>query len=383
MTTQIEVKIDTEALRRALEPSLDTGQASAGGAATLTDNTKEWVVNAWANYLIELTEGAGKGEFRRIASNTATVITVAPAWTAGLVPDASTHYRITPFGILAGAITIPYSVDIPRELAHGTATAGGANTLTDATAGINYDVNAFAGCLIRILDGTGAGQSRRIASNTATVITITNAWAVNPAAGSIYTIEPLPPVDIPRELAHGVATAGGANTLTDATAGINFDVNAFEGCLLKILAGPGAGQSRVIESNTATVITVSNAWAVNPAAGSIYTIEPLPDPMLVLTAVHRTYVSTDDVVNQDVWTPAAGKRFVMTDFKLSTNEACVVQLLDEAAVIETFYFGSYGGCVSNQRMPYRSAAINQDLKLTTTGLSASGHVSISVDGKEE
>jgi hypothetical protein len=42
---------------------------------------------------------------------------------------------------------------------------------------------------VRIKSGTGAGQIRTIASNTATVITVSAAWAINPDATSVYAIE--------------------------------------------------------------------------------------------------------------------------------------------------------------------------------------------------
>ena len=77
MSTQTVITIDAEAFRRILEPSVDTGIATAGGAATITDALKNWPVDAWQDCIIEITEGTGKGQIRRCVSNTATVITVA------------------------------------------------------------------------------------------------------------------------------------------------------------------------------------------------------------------------------------------------------------------------------------------------------------------
>jgi len=47
----------------------------------------------------------------------------------------------------------------------------------------------FAGCLVRIAEGTGAGQVRIIASNTGTVLTIDSPWAIEPDAGSVFFVE--------------------------------------------------------------------------------------------------------------------------------------------------------------------------------------------------
>jgi hypothetical protein len=68
----------------------------------------------------------------------------------------------------------------------GTATAGGATTLTDS--GKSWAVNTYAGYELRIASGTGSGQRRTIASNTATILTVSSAWATNPDATSVYAI---------------------------------------------------------------------------------------------------------------------------------------------------------------------------------------------------
>lgn len=69
-----------------------TGTATGGGASTLTHTGKNWTVDTWKNYQLRIVSGTGAGQFRPIASNTATVITVASAWTT--VPDATSVYAI-------------------------------------------------------------------------------------------------------------------------------------------------------------------------------------------------------------------------------------------------------------------------------------------------
>jgi hypothetical protein len=71
--------------------------------------------------------------------------------------------------------------------ATGTATAGGASTLTNS--GKSWTTNQWTNYQIRIVSGTGAGQIRTIASNTGTVITTSAAWTTNPDATSVYSIE--------------------------------------------------------------------------------------------------------------------------------------------------------------------------------------------------
>jgi hypothetical protein len=66
------------------------------------------------------------------------------------------------------------------------ATIATANTVGNATAemgGVNY-----AGTIVRILSGTGADQEYPIASNTATILTLTEPWGVQPDATSQFVV---------------------------------------------------------------------------------------------------------------------------------------------------------------------------------------------------
>lgn len=68
----------------------------------------------------------------------------------------------------------------------GTATAGAATTLTDGAK--TWTTNQWTNYQVRITGGTGIGQTRAIASNTGTVLTVA-AWTTNPDATSTYVIE--------------------------------------------------------------------------------------------------------------------------------------------------------------------------------------------------
>lgn len=68
----------------------------------------------------------------------------------------------------------------------GTATAGAASTLTDAAK--TWTANVQANRAVTITGGTGAGQSRRIVSNTGTALTVESPWATQPDATSVYRI---------------------------------------------------------------------------------------------------------------------------------------------------------------------------------------------------
>jgi hypothetical protein len=73
--------------------------------------------------------------------------------------------------------------------ATGTATAGSTTTLTDGAKA--WGTNQWTNYQVRITGGTGAGQVRAIASNTATVLTVGVPFTVTPDATSAYVVEGL------------------------------------------------------------------------------------------------------------------------------------------------------------------------------------------------
>lgn len=75
-----------------VEQEFATGTATGGGATTLTNSSKSWGINMWANYQIRIKTGTGAGQIRTIASNTGTVITLSSAW--AINPDATSVYAI-------------------------------------------------------------------------------------------------------------------------------------------------------------------------------------------------------------------------------------------------------------------------------------------------
>ena len=201
-------------------PNGPTGTASAGGASTITTVTT--VARSLSGYTVRITGGTGAGQERVIASNTIganSVITVAAPWDTS--PDATSTYLLLTgrFYVFiggasgpnmkywdlatstwSGGLTMTGAPTTPgtdcklrstpgfiSEFTTGTATAGGASTLTNSAK--TWTVNQWANAQVRITAGTGAGQVRTIASNTSTVLTTSAAWTVNPDATSVYRIE--------------------------------------------------------------------------------------------------------------------------------------------------------------------------------------------------
>lgn len=153
-------------------------------------------------------------------------------------------------------------------LFNSTVVSATSNTLTAAT-GLFGSVNAWVSCVVTITGGTGAGQVRRVLSNTITVLTLRSNWSVTPDATSTFTLEGL--------LTSGTATSGGASTLTDSTKSTDWASSEFIGYVVRILSGTGSGQARKITANTTTQLTVSPAWTTQPDATSVYEVRKAGD----------------------------------------------------------------------------------------------------------
>lgn len=207
-------------------PSGPTGTASAGGATTITTTTTvlaDLAPRGGVYHKIRITSGTGAGQERLIASASMganSIVTVTQAWDTN--PDATSVYllltgRVWLFGggtLAAGSfkywdyatqtwsgnrsitgVSATFGTDGRLIGTHstrgtfgtGTATSGASTTLTQT--GKTWTVNSWTNYQVRITAGTGAGQVRTIASNTATALTVSSAWGTNPDATSVYVIE--------------------------------------------------------------------------------------------------------------------------------------------------------------------------------------------------
>ncbi|MBF8255125.1 MAG: hypothetical protein HW375_32 [Anaerolineales bacterium] len=122
-----------------------------------------------------------------------------------------------------------------ESLDTGTATAGGASTLTDGAKA--WAVNNWARCRVVITGGTGIGQVRVISSNTATELTVSATWTTNPDGTSTYLIQPSPPVY--RRLAEAIA--GGHASIFYRAASGEVDFQIASGDAVNYIGGDDVG----------------------------------------------------------------------------------------------------------------------------------------------
>jgi len=76
--------------------------------------------------------------------------------------------------------------DDEEDAQTGTASDGDTSTLTDSSQ--SWSVNAYNKYYVWIHAGTGAGQVRKISSNTATELTVSSSWSTTPDSTSQYRI---------------------------------------------------------------------------------------------------------------------------------------------------------------------------------------------------
>jgi hypothetical protein len=144
------------------------GYATSGTTTSLTDSSKNWVVNQWAGYLFKVEAGTGYGSGRiSITSNTATTLNFA---TQTFTPDATTKYEIAD--------------------SWGLCTGGSTTTAIETTTK-NWTTNQWAGKRMRFTAGTPVGWETGISSNTNNTLTFT-ALSVAADTTSVYAIYGIP-----------------------------------------------------------------------------------------------------------------------------------------------------------------------------------------------
>lgn len=75
--------------------------ATTVSSTTIGDSGESWVINQFAGQIVEITGGTGVGQTRRVVSNTATTLTVSPAWTT--TPDTTSDFELNPEVLYGGS----------------------------------------------------------------------------------------------------------------------------------------------------------------------------------------------------------------------------------------------------------------------------------------
>lgn len=231
----------------------------------------------------------------------------------------------------------------------GTATGGSSTTLSDSSK--SWTTNQWAGNSVLTTSGSGAPQTRTVASNTSTTLTLSQpwgtvetgtasgqdtgtatgastfditdtskAWIVNQwhnftltltgGTGSPQTrtvssstenkLTVSPPFGT--ILVNGTATGATTTTITDTSK--TWTVNQWAGKNVDLLLGIGAPQTAAIVSNTSNSLTISAPWTTTPFSGTTYDIRQTLDPAVGTTyQVGQNSTATTLVSMRSSWIP--------------------------------------------------------------------------------
>lgn len=193
----------------------DTGTSTGSNTSTILNDTgKAWTVNQWKGYHVKITSGVGVGQTRTIASNTATQLTILSTEPWATTPTTSGYQVLSMAAVVYTHLPEPTKVEVsvadwkatvaafdetnqsaidtgsnwstsPDETGMSTG-SNTSSTLNDT--GKAWTVNQWKGREVKLTGGTGAGQLRRVVSNTATQLTVTPTWSPTPDGTSVYRI---------------------------------------------------------------------------------------------------------------------------------------------------------------------------------------------------
>lgn len=176
--------------------------------------------------------------------------------------DAAYNTTVTVIGVDGTTAANPLTFEFITTAAGGITAISSQSTSLVVDACANWDVNELVGKTIGVagVSTTGAYQFRRITSNTATTITVTNALGTAAATGtSRYIITEAEAIGrdvqypIKEQGAAGAATGGSTTTLVDSSK--NWIPGSYTGYRVRIVAGTGLGAEIAITANTGTTLT--------------------------------------------------------------------------------------------------------------------------------
>jgi len=163
--------------------NLSATAADIFSLVTIGNSGLSQTVNVHADRTVVITVGTGKGQKRRIRSNSATTLTIWWPWTT--IPDATSKFAVYTFTKGAPRLLFtPTSVVLEQQ-------ASSADSRSVTSTALGMASGEHIGHTLRIVSGTGAGQSRKIGANSGQTITIEeneSAFSPAPDSSSVFRV---------------------------------------------------------------------------------------------------------------------------------------------------------------------------------------------------
>ena len=179
----------------------DEGQASAGGAATLTDTAKQWTYTKVTGTRVIVPAKFDEREIRMHVNGRSDTLTLTVDDVVGTVLATTIQTAIDASAIGASQVTVAW--DATNEVLTFENLRDGANPILFESVAGDGDILGILGLVTQttelggdkldayrldVLAGTGLDQTKTIVSNTAPVITVSGDWTTPPDSTSFYRI---------------------------------------------------------------------------------------------------------------------------------------------------------------------------------------------------
>lgn len=284
--------------------------ANSLGAMTITDSTKNWTINQYAGYQVRILSGTGVGQVRRILTNTATVLTLGDS-------------TLKPFEVYA----------IPSIFSPVPTTASSVYQIESSTATIDsaWAVTPAANSIFRMCSGSVFVTTSMVSNYGLMQYDVaTDVWYIRTVGNTVWNTVPTDFSIFKSDYSvstweKGTATSGTTTTLADTSK--NWTVNQWAGKYLRITSGTGEDQIRVVASNTATTLTWGAAGTA-PTTTSQYVIEGYDGG----TATSGTVSSLTDTTKS--WAIDRWKNYALR-ITGGTNKGRTVSIISNTATVLT------------------------------------------------
>jgi hypothetical protein len=260
---------------------------SSSSVTSMADSTKKWKFNQWKGYSVRIQFNTNAGNVRKILYNDATTITFSDGnylpytWQTPLI---STPVNVGTIGVIE---SVTLNLSSPWTI------------IPDSTSKFQIQ-----GGLIWLF--SSAASASGVWNQVYDIITDT--WYQKSAIGSSFngSYNTDIAVDHPIETdaiweANSSISSATSRTVTNSSA--NMITDSYVNFILKIVSGPGAGQTERIVANNATTFWTANNWLVNPTTASTYSV--LPDFDKIWMIGNASSYMYQYSIESDMWATGA------------------------------------------------------------------------------
>lgn len=159
----------------------------------------------------------------------------------------------------------------------------------------------------------------------------------------------------------------------------NFSITQGSGTVIKATDNASVYTQHVnVDTIAAGDNNIGNVDIASAIPAGTNIIGAVKQDVINYTAFHKPFSYTGAQTDTILWSPTAGKKWVVTDFYYTTSAAAAVSFEDDRGAGDVFMFGgdhaANGGGSANLRTPIFSGEADADLIVTTSAGNLKGYV---------